>query len=343
MENYKIVQAPMFGVGTPEMAAGASNAGILGSLPLADLPAPDCVKLIRQTKALTTQPFAVNIFLNEVPPVDAALISRYNSAKRFLQEVATGAGFEVVLPDIEDMKITDYHEQVDALIAEQCKIVSFTFGNLDAGSIAKFKQHGTTLIGTCTSLREAKVLEDAGIDIVCLQGIEAGGHRGSFLSAGTEEVDGWSLLLQLKEQLRIPVIYAGGVNDARSLANVLAKGADGVQIGSMFLAARESALKDFEKARLLAIKGAETSLISSFSGRYARGLYNTYVQLVEPSGHVLPYPYMNKLTGPFRKAAREHQHAELVNLWVGAGHRRFSTAGTGEIVRQLLVDLEQFK
>lgn len=339
----RIIQAPMFGVGTPAMAAGASNAGILGSLPLADLPAADCVRLIRQTKTLTDQPFAVNIFLNEIPPVDEDLIRRYNGAKRFLQEVAAGAGFEVTLPDIANMKITDYHEQVEVLIAEQCKIVSFTFGNLDADSIAKFKQHGTTLIGTCTSLAEATILEASGIDMVCLQGIEAGGHRGSFLSDGTEPVDGLSLLLQLKEQLRIPVIYAGGVHDARSLAHVLSKGADGVQIGSMFLAAKESALQEFEKERLHAIKGAETLLISSFSGRYARGLDNTYVQLVEASGHVLPYPYMNKLTGPFRKAAREHKLAELVNLWVGAGHRHFSDATTGEIVRQLLVDLEQFK
>lgn len=339
----RIVQAPMFGVGTPAMAAGASNAGVLGSLPLADLPAKDCVQLIRQTRALTNKAFAVNIFLNEVPPVDEALIRQYHATKRLLEELAAAEGFEVALPAIADMRITDYHEQVEALIAEQCKIVSFTFGNLDADSIARFKQHGTLLVGTCTSLSEAKVLEDTGIDIVCLQGIEAGGHRGSFESAGTEQVDGLSLLLQLKEQLRVPVIYAGGITDAQAIRHVLSKGADGVQIGSMFLTAKESALQDFEKARLHAIKGAETLLISSFSGRYARGLNNTYVQLVEQSGHVLPYPYMNKITGPFRKAARAHGKAELVNLWVGQHHRSFSDAGTEQIVRQLLVDLEQFK
>src|SRR5204863_1987843 len=124
---------------------------------------------------------------------------------------------KVNLPNLDEITFTNYKEQIDAIFAEDCKIVSFTFGNLDEQTIQKFKNKNTTLIGTCTSVKEAEILEQSGIDIVCVQGIEAGGHRGSFTTDNIPKIGGFSLLAQVNEVVKVPLIYAGGIYNAKTL------------------------------------------------------------------------------------------------------------------------------
>ncbi len=339
--QYPVIQAPMFGVSTVQMAVAAAKAGCLGSLALADLSADQSVELIREMKKLTDKPFAANIFVHHIPEVTDALKEKYGKTKLFIEQLAKENAIEVHLPDLEEISVNGYHEQVDAIIQENCKILSFTFGNLDDQSIQKLKENGVTLIGTCTSVREALLLENSGIDIICVQGIEAGGHRGSFEAENIPQIGGLSLLSQIYEQVKVPLIYAGGIYGAKTLQAVKELGAQGFQVGNLLLASQESALQPFEKERLKKVREEEIVLTKSFSGRYARGVKNQFIETVENSEYILPYPYQNKLTNALRKAAKSLQNPEFVGIWVGQSIHPYSELSTEEILKKLIKECER--
>jgi len=334
--KYPIIQAPMFGVSTPEMVEAAAKAECLGSLALADLSAEKSVELIRKTKSLTNRPFAVNIFVHQIPEITDELKQQYSKTKKHLENLAQENNMEVHLPELESLKINSYHEQIDAIIDENCKILSFTFGNIDHQSIQKLKKNGTVLIGTCTSVEEALALEKSGIDIICVQGIEAGGHRGSFVSENIPQIGGFSLLSQVYDSVKVPLIYAGGIYNGKTLAAAKQLGAQGFQIGSLLLASQESALKEFEKGRLKNINEKDIILTKSFSGRYARGIKNKFIETIENSQYILPYPYQNKLTGEMRRIAKTVKNDEFVNLWVGQSIIDYSELSTQVILEKLI-------
>ncbi|MGH1520418.1 NAD(P)H-dependent flavin oxidoreductase [Chryseobacterium sp. JK1] len=338
--EYPVIQAPMFGVSTTEMVAAATRAGCLGSLALADLSADQTVALIRETRTLTNLPFAANIFVHHIPEITDALKDKYLKTKQFIEQLALEHHIEVKLPDLEEIKVNSYHEQVDAIIQEQCKIVSFTFGNLDDKSIQKLKENGTILIGTCTSLKEAQILEKSGIDIICVQGIEAGGHRGTFDADHILQIGGLSLLSHIYDHVNVPLIYAGGIYNAKTLRAVKDLGAQGFQVGNLLLASQESALLPFEKERLHNVKEEDILLTKSFSGRYARGINNKYIQAVENSEYILPYPYQNKLTNALRKAAKSLQNPEFAGIWIGQSIHQYSELSAEEILKKLIWECE---
>jgi nitronate monooxygenase len=149
--------------------------------------------------------------VHKIPEITDVLKDRYAKTKKFLEDFAGKNEIEVHLPDLSEITINTYHEQIDAVIEEQCKIVSFTFGNIDEKSIQKLKENGVVLIGTCTSVEEAVELENSGIDLICVQGIEAGGHRGSFEVDNIPQIGGFSLLSQVYDSVDVPLIYAGGI------------------------------------------------------------------------------------------------------------------------------------
>lgn len=335
---YPFIQAPMFGVTTPEMVAAATDTGCLGSLPLGDWSVEESIDAIRATKALCTGRFAVNLFVHQVPEADEALKAQYARTKAFIETLARDHGLEVSLPGIEDINVDDYHAQLDAVLEEDCPIISFTFGNLDEESIRKCKNKGVILIGTCTSVEEAVLLEQSGVDMICVQGIEAGGHRGSFTTEDIPQIGGLSLLARVHDTVKVPLIYAGGIYNARMVLAAKMIGASGFQVGTLLLNAAESALQPFEKARLNERAENDIVLTRSFSGRYARGLRNSFTEALEQSGHILPYPYQNRLTQALRKAAREAGNPDFVNLWTGQSLNGLSESSTKDILTDLVVD-----
>lgn len=338
--QYPLIQAPMFGVSTVQMAVAAAKAGCLGSLALADLSADHSVELIREMKKISDKPFAVNIFVHHIPEATDDLKEKYNKTRQFIEQLARENAIEVHLTDFQELNINSYHEQVEAVIEENCKILSFTFGNLDDQSIQKLKENEVTLIGTCTSVKEALILEKSGIDIICVQGIEAGGHRGSFEAEDIPQIGGLSLLSQIYEQVNVPLIYAGGIYGARTVQAVKDLGAQGFQVGNLLLASQESALLPFEKERLKKVKEEEIVLTKSFSGRYARGVKNKFIETVENSEYILPYPYQNKLTNALRKAAKALQNPEFSGIWIGQSIHPYSGLSTEEILKKLIRECE---
>jgi nitronate monooxygenase len=256
--------------------------------------------------------------------------------------LAAQHNLHVTLPGIDQITINNYHEQVDAIIAENCKILSFTFGNLDSQSIQKLKNNGVTLVGTCTSVKEAKILEASGIDLVCVQGIEAGGHRGSFASDRIPEIGGLSLLSQVYDSVRVPLIYAGGLHDGKTVLAAQTLGAQGFQVGSLLLGSSESAAEDFEKDRLRTLKEDEIVLTRSFTGRYARGIRNAFIEAIENTENILPYPYQNKLTAELRKVAKAQKNPGFVGLWVGQSINDYSGFSTTDILKNLVTKTEQY-
>ena len=338
---YPIIQAPMFGVTTPQMVAAAAGAGALGSLALGDLPYKECIKAIELTKKLTDGPFAVNIFVNSIPEASEELQANYKQTKTFIESLAQAHHMEVELPEFNEIRLTDYHEQVEAIIEKGCKIVSFTFGNLDAESIRILKEHDTILIGTCTAVEEAQLLQTSGIDIICVQGLEAGGHRGSFDDMDIPQIGGLSLLSKVREQVDKPLIYAGGIYNANTLLATKVLGASGFQVGSLLLCSEESALLDFEKQRLAQVQEVDIVLTRSFSGRYARGIRNAFIDAVDNSPYILPYPYQNKLTNLLRKIAKSSRNADFVSLWSGQSIHPYSKESTKDILGNLIVQVEK--
>jgi len=338
--KYPVVQAPMFGVSTPEMVAAANHAGCLGSLALADHSAEQSAELIRKTKKLTDRPFAANIFVHDIPEITDSLRQNYRNAKKVIEQFAGENNIEVSLPELQDVKLNTYHEQIDTVIGENCRILSFTFGNLDDKSIQKLKENGVILIGTCTSVEEALLLEKSGIDIICVQGIEAGGHRGSFEAENIPQIGGLSLLSQVSDSVKVPLIYAGGIYNAKTLKASKELGAQGFQVGSILLASKESALQPFEKENLKRAKQKDMVLTKSFSGRYARGIKNKFITTMEYSECILPYPYQNKLTNELRKVSKALQNPEFVSIWAGQSVHNYSELSTEDILKRLIEDCE---
>lgn len=334
--KYPIIQAPMFGVTTPEMVAAATEAQALGSLALGDLSGAACRAAIQRTQKLVKGPFVVNIFVNSIPEVSDALRGQYAKAKSAVERLAHQHDIAVDLPEFEDIQLTDYREQVDAILENQCKIVSFTFGNLDPESISRLKAAGTILIGTCTCTEEALILEQSGIDIICVQGWEAGGHRGSFSALDIPQIGGLSLLAQVRDRVKLPLVYAGGIYNATTLLAAKQLGAEGFQIGSLLLRSTESALLDFEKQRLMQVKESDVVLTRSFSGRYARGIKNIFIETMDTSGCILPYPYQNKLTSLLRKAAKIDNNVDFVSIWTGQSIHSYRDCSTREIIQDLV-------
>lgn len=337
--TYPVVQSPMLGTSTNEMTAAASNMGCLGSLAIGNLDTDVCIEKIKATRQLTDRPFAVNFFCHTNPPVTDDLKNEYHQAKAWYEQVAGENGLSVIIPDIDQLKLNSYHAQIEAILAENVKIASFTFGIPDAESIQRLKANGTLLIGTSTSVEEAVQLEKSGIDIIGVQGFEAGGHRGTF-SEQLPQIGGLTLLNQVSEAVSKPIIYAGGINNGKAILAAKALGAQGFQVGSLLVGAPESTLKDFERERLRKAKENEIVMTNKVSGRYARGVKNKLFEITEKASFQVPFPYQTILTSQLRKAAKESENPDFVALWIGQSIHEYSSKPTAVILKNLIQEAE---
>ncbi|MCA7999919.1 NAD(P)H-dependent flavin oxidoreductase [Burkholderia metallica] len=309
-----IVQGPMNGGSTPEMVVAVSNAGGLGSLAAAGLD-PDAIRSqVRTIRAGTSKPFAINLFVLDTPtPSD----DEVRSALERLQPIRAELGLAQGQP--LERYCEDFREQLEALIELKVPVASFTFGLLDAPSVQRLHDAGSLVIGTATNIAEARAWEANGADIICAQGAEAGGHRGTFLGHPDASMIGTlALVPQIADAVSLPVIAAGGIMDGRGITAALTLGAQAAQLGTAFLTCAESPIHPGWKTHIRQSTDTSTRTSRTFTGRPARGIVNDFMhRMAEFEQHVPAYPIQNALTTEIRKAAGAANRTDFISMWAG--------------------------
>ncbi|MBJ6762399.1 nitronate monooxygenase [Myxococcaceae bacterium JPH2] len=321
------------GPGTPELAAAVSNAGGLGSLAVAYQSPDEIVQQARALRALTSRPFAINLFAPVAappPPSNAApmleQLARYHAQLGLPPPVAPTAS---PLPDFE--------AQAEAVLACAPTVFSFTFGIPSARVLESFRARGVLLAGTATNVEEGRLLEAAGVDLIVAQGAEAGGHRGTFSGPFEGGVIGtMALVPQLVDAVRLPIIASGGIMDGRGIVAARWLGASGVQLGTAFMLCPEAGTSATHRAALRTASAGATRITRAFSGRPARGIVNDFSAALEGSEAVLPFPYQHGLTTPLRRAAARVGDARFLALWAGQGVTLVREGTAAERMRSLL-------
>jgi len=310
-----IIQAPMAGgATTPELIATVSNKGGLGSL-AAGYMMPDDIRLtIRKIKTLTNKPFSVNLFIPEKHHADD---NQMDQAKNAVQLSCPELNFSI--PSIKPPYTPPFEDQMNIILEEKIPILSFTFGILSDDWIEILRKKGIKLIGTATSLAEAKCLDESGIDAIVAQGSEAGGHRGTFIgNAENALMNLSSLISALVNGVNIPIIAAGGIVDAKGIIGALTLGASAVQMGTAFLCCPESGIHPLYKKLLLSLSHDNTTLTRAFSGKLARGIKNKFITRMESyKNNILDYPIQNALTNTMRKEAIKQNNTDFMSMWAG--------------------------
>lgn len=332
--TYPIIQAPMAGgATTPELVAAVSNAGGLGSLGAGYLSAAAIQTAIQAIRARSQRPFAVNLFIPATYHVEK---TQMQQACLDLQQCAETFGHAVRA--VKPPYAPDFAEQMAVVVAEKVPVFSFTFGLLDPYWVEQLKKQGTILLGTATTRAEAEALADTGVDMVVLQGAEAGGHRGSFLAREEDSLVSLSTLLLECQCLGLPMIAAGALMHGHDIADKLKLGAVAVQMGTAFLSCSEFGIAETYKAALLSQEQDNTTLTRVFSGKLARGIHNRFIERMRTcQSAILDYPVQNSLTQPLRLAAKKAGNTDYQSLWAGQGVA-FSRAMTAAQLMARLVD-----
>jgi nitronate monooxygenase len=332
-----VIQGPMAGGAcTPELVAAVSNAGALGALPCSLLAPSTIEQQVARIRTLTDRPFMLNFFVQGTPAPSEAELS---AAAELLRPFWESLGWQA-LP-LPTTWCEDFAAQFETLIALRPAAVSFTFGILDAVQVERLHAAGILVIGTITTVEEALAWQAIGADAVVASGIEAGGHRGTFIGrqedATLPALELWPAVVAAVD---IPVIAAGGIMTGQDIKRALALGARAVQMGTAFLVTDEAALHPAYKARLLSGEG-QTRLTRSFSGRYARGLENRFMRQMEGvEAQVPPYPVQNALTGSIRAAAAKSGDTELMSMWAGTGFARARPMPAARLIALLASELQ---
>jgi nitronate monooxygenase len=336
--RYPIVQAPMTGSTSPELVAAVSNAGGLGSLGSALLPPDELRRAIGEIRRLTDRPFNVNLFAWRDPDEpDAAAVEAVVSALAPYR-ARVGVPDDAVLP-LPPSPRALLERQLAVVCEEAVPVFSFAFGIPPLDDV---KATGAVIVGTATTTEEAAALEEAGVDVVVAQGAEAGGHRGSFLTPFDESmVGGLALVPQIVDRVRLPVVAAGGIMDGRGIAAALALGAQGVQMGTAFLACPESTAHPLHRAALRRSSDTDTCVTAVYSGRPARALRTGLIRDLEARlPALLDFPLQYARTGPIHYAAAEAGDDELMFLLAGQAAGLTRSLGAAEMVETLVRETE---
>ncbi len=337
--KHPIIQAPMAGVTTPELVAAVSEAGGLGSIGAGYLSAKETKVFIQEVKKLTNGSFGVNLFVPENHTVTQKEMEQAYQLLTFCNDDLHVE--KIPMPPLD--LLDDFDEQIDVIVGEEVRVCSFTFGIPNEAQISKLKNNDVFLIGTATSVKEAQMLEQAGMDAVVVQGSEAGGHRGTFLGEDSH-IGLMSLIPQVVDHTSIPVIGAGGIMDGRGVIAALCLGAQAAQLGTAFLTTIESGAHPLHKRAILEAMETDTQITRAFSGKPARGIRNKFMKEMEKHEHNLPaYPFQNSLTKSIRSAAAIEQNKEYMSLWSGQSPRLSKAITVQVLMTQIVQQYHRMK
>ncbi len=329
-----LIQAPMAGVQGSALAIAVSNAGGLGSLPCAML-APEAQRAeLEKIRAQTTGPYNVNFFCHRPPEPDAAREAAWRAA---LAPYYAEYGIDAATISAGPGRRPFDAAAADLLAEFQPPVVSFHFGLPDEALLARVRSWGARVLSSATTVEEARWLEARGVDAVIAQGLEAGGHRGIFLSDDlTSQVGTFALLPQIVHAVRVPVIAAGGIADAAGVRAALALGAAGVQAGTAYLLCPEATTSAVHRAALQSEAAGHTALTNLYTGRPARGILTRLMREQGPLSTLAPaFPLATAAVAPLRAQAEAVGLGDFTPLWAGQNASGCRAVPAAELTRAL--------
>lgn len=329
-----IIQAPMAGVQDHRLAVAVSNAGGLGSLPAAMLSLEALRSELTALQAQTRKPYNVNFFCHTSPAPDAAREAAWRAA---LAPYYAELGLDPAQIPAGPGR-APFSAEAAALLAEfRPAVVSFHFGLPSAELLAQVKGWGSKVIASATTVAEALWLEAHGADAVIAQGLEAGGHRGHFLSMDlTEQAGLFALLPRIVQAVKVPVIAAGGIADAQGVAAAMALGAAGAQVGTAYLLCSEATTSAVHRAALQSPAAGHTALTTLFSGRPARGIVNRVMRELGPLAAPTPeFPLATTAIAPLRAKAESLGRGDFSPLWSGQNASGCKSIGAAALTLEL--------
>lgn len=329
-----LIQAPMAGVQTHALAAAVCEAGGLGSLPCAMLTVDAMVQELQALQARTTRPFNVNFFCHTQPTPEPQRDAAWRHA---LQPYYEELGVDMAAIGSGPGRLPFSAQVAEALAPFRPRLVSFHFGLPAPDLLAQVKSWGSVVLSSATTVEEALWLQAHGADAIIAQGLEAGGHRGLFLSEDlTQQLGTWALLPQVVDAVHVPVIAAGGIADARGVAAAMALGAAGVQVGTAYLLCDEATTSALHRAAVQSTDAAHTALTRLFTGRPARGIVNRLMRELGPLSPAAPaFPLATHAIAPLRAQAEAHGSTDFTPLWAGQNVSGCRTASAADITRAL--------
>lgn len=333
-----IIQAPMAGVQDSALAIAVSDAGGLGSLPCAMLSLESLETELSHIRAHTPKPINVNFFCHAEPLPQLTKQAEWRQKLApFYQEL----GLDEHSNHAASQRAPYTSAQAKVLAKFKPEVVSFHFGLPNEALLLEIKSWGSKVISTATTVEEALWLEARGVDAVIAQGLEAGGHRGHFLSTDlTEQLGTFSLLPQMVAAVDIPVIAAGGIVDARTVRTAMALGASAVQVGTAYLLCDECKTSAVHRAALQSKAVKHTALTNLFSGRAARGIVNRFMRECGPMNAKVPdFPLASTAVAALRAAAEQKGVADFSPLWCGQNASGCKAIPAAKLTKQLALGL----
>ena len=333
-----IIQAPMAGAQGSALAVAVSNAGGLGSLPCAMISLDAIRNEVAAIRAHTSGPFNVNFFCHKPPAPSAGREAAWRAALApYYKEYGVDADRIPAGPGRAPFSA----EAADVLSDFKPAVVSFHFGLPSADLLARARAWGSKIFSSATTVDEARWLAAQGVDAIIAQGLEAGGHRGMFLSDDlSTQVGTFALLPQILREVNIPVIAAGGIADAKGVAAAMALGAAGVQIGTAYLLCPEATTSAVHRAALKSDLARHTALTNLFTGRPARGIVNRIMRELGPISAAAPaFPLATAAIAPLRATAESRGSGDFSPLWAGQNTSGCKEVPAAELTRELAADL----
>lgn len=332
-----VVQGPMLGASTEPMVIAVSNAGGLGSLAASNLAPEALAKAAANLRAGTDRPFLLNLFIQAPAQPDAAEV------RTAMERLAPWREkYDLPVQSVPNNWAEPFLPQFATLVEIAPPAASFTFGCLSRDQVTALKSRGTWVMGTATTVAEARAWVEVGADAICAQGFEAGGHRGTFLKdVGESLVGTLSLVSTIRAAVDLPVVAAGGITDGAAIAAALTLGASAAQVGTAYLLADESGISTPWRKSIETVGDDATALTRAFSGRHARGIENTFMREMRAVEASIPaYPIQNALTQELRAAAAKAGDAEALSLWAGQSVALAKHGNAAAITRQLWQDAQ---
>jgi nitronate monooxygenase len=337
--EFPLLQAPMAGVQGAELAIAVCRAGGLGALPCSQLSPEGMRSELARIRAATDKPYNVNFFCHTPAEPDPAREAAWRAILApYYRELGIDPGATT-----KGAERAPFSAQAADILEEfKPAVVSFHFGLPSAALLARVKAMRSLVLSSATTIEEARWLEAHGADAIIAQGVEAGGHRGMFLSDEVEtQVGTFALLPQIVRAVRVPVIAAGGIADAMGVAAAMALGAAAVQVGTSYLLCPESTTNAVHRAALKTEAAQRTALTNLFTGRPARGIVNRLMEELGPMRKALPaFPLAATAIAHLRAKAESRGAGEFSPLWCGQNPGGCREIPAGQLTRELAAGFE---